>query len=72
MRKNHANIAAAQSTPTTFATETLRSRKRRSGMSGDATRDSIHRKTASSTAAAPSRPSVCADVQPSWLPLTIA
>ena len=41
-------------------------------MSGAATRDSIHRKTASSATAPASSPSVSADVQPFWLPLTIA
>ena len=65
-------MAAAHSTPTVLATATLRSRNSPSGMSGESTRDSITRNTPSSSAATPSMPSVCADVQPSWLPLTIA
>ena len=65
-------MAAAQSTPTTFETAMLRNRKRPSGISGAATLDSITRNTASSTAAAPSTPRVWAEVQPSWLPFTIA
>ncbi len=70
--KNHANIAAAQSTPTTFAVATLRSVKMRSGISGAETRDSISRNAASSATAAPRSPSVCADVHPFWFPFTIA
>ena len=58
-------MAAAQSTPTTLETAMLRSRKRPSGISGDSTRHSIARKTASSTADAASTPRVCGDVQPS-------
>jgi hypothetical protein len=65
-------MAAAQNTPTTFAVATLRSRKRRSGTSGEATRASIVRKIASSAAAAPSRPSVWSVSQPTRLPFTIA
>ena len=49
--KNQANIDAAQSAPTTFATARLRTRQKRSGMSGAATRDSMKRKAASSSAA---------------------
>ena len=55
-----------------FATTTLRSRKSPSGISGARPLASIPTKIASSTAAAPSSPSVWTDVQPSWLPLTIA
>ena len=71
-RKNQANIAAAQRTPTVFETEMLRCLKSRSGTRGAETRDSITRKSPSNAAAAPSRPSVCAEVQPAWLPFTIA
>ena len=70
--KNHANIAAAHSVPTTFAVATLRSLTMRSGISGSRTRDSIRTKSASSAAAATSSPTVCADVQPFELPFTIA
>ena len=65
-------LPADQRTPTTLATATLRSRRRRSGIRGEATRASIARKSANSAAAPPSSPVVCADVQPWWLPLTIA
>src|SRR5712671_4166917 len=44
--------------PTTLAVARLRTRKKRSGISGSRTRISIARKSASSTAAAPRRPSV--------------
>ena len=70
--KNAVNIAAAQRTPTVFETLMLRSLKRRSGTSGDRTSDSMATKSARSSAAPPSNPSVSADVQPFWLPLTIA
>jgi hypothetical protein len=43
-----------------------------SGTSGDAIRDSMSRKTAIRSTAAPSRPSVCAVSQPVSFPLTIA
>ena len=65
-------MAAAQSTPTTFAVATLRSLKRLSGISGADTRDSITRKTASNASESASRPSVCVEPQPASLPLTIA
>ena len=65
-------MAADQSTPTTFAVATFRSRKRPSGTSGEATRDSMTRNTARSAAAAASNPSVCAEVQPDSFPFTIA
>ena len=65
-------MAPAHSTPTTLETDTFRSRKMPSGTSGDRTRDSITRKTTSSTPAAASRPSVRAVVQPTSLPFTIA
>lgn len=68
--KNQANIAAAHSTPTTFETETLRSRNRPSGISGCFTLASMAMKIASSATAVPSRPSVCAERQPASLPLT--
>ncbi|MNT07314.1 hypothetical protein D3C72_1420140 [compost metagenome] len=68
--KNHANMAAAHSTPTTLATDTLRSLNRPSGISGCCTRASMAMKTASSTTAAPSRPIVCVEPQPASLPLT--
>jgi hypothetical protein len=55
-----------------FEVATLRSLKRPSGISGACTRDSTRRKAARPTAAVSSRPSVCADVQPCSLPLTIA
>ena len=55
-----------------FAVATLRSLKMPSGTSGELTRASMTRKTASSTAAAASRPSVWVDVQPASLPFTIA
>ena len=71
-RKNQANIAAAQKTPTTFAVATFRSLKRRSGTSGELTRASIATKIANSTAAAVSRPIVRAVAQPTSLPLTMA
>src|ERR687886_706791 len=51
--KNHANIAAAQSTPATLAVDRLRSRKSRSGINGTRTRDSIATKVAKTAAAAP-------------------
>ena len=70
--KNQANMAAAHSAPTTLAVERLRRRKSRSGMSGLRTRDSIRRKTAASTAAAASKPSVRAERHPASLPLTMA
>src|SRR5947208_984661 len=50
--KNHANMAAAQSTPTPFAVETLRSRNRPSGMSGELMRDSMKTNVGSRTTAA--------------------
>ena len=59
--KNQANMPAAHNTPTTLAVATLRSRNRRSGISGALTRASITRNAASSTTAAPSRPSVCTE-----------
>ena len=65
-------MAAAQSTPTVFATATLRLRIRPSGISGELTRDSMIRKSPSSAAAMASSPSVCRPSQPSWLPFTIA
>ena len=55
-----------------FAVATFRSLNRPSGTSGESTRDSITRKTPRRTAAAARRPSVCVDVQPASLPLTIA
>ena len=55
-----------------FAIRRLRCRKKRSGTRGESTRDSITRKMAMSAAAAPSSPSVCAEVQPFLFPLTIA
>ena len=70
--KNHANMAAAHSTPTTLAVATLRRRKRPSGTSGERTRASMPRNKASSTTAAASRPVVCVEVQPASLPFTIA
>jgi hypothetical protein len=70
--KNHANIAAAHSTPATFAVDRFRRRKSRSGMSGTRVRDSIPRNAAKIRADAPKTPSVRADVQPFWLPFTIA
>ena len=70
--KNQANMAAAHSTPTTFAVATLRSRNRPSGMSGARTRASMPRKSARSAAATASRPIVWTDVQPASLPFTIA
>ena len=70
--KNHANIAAAHSTPTTLAVATLRRRNSPSGMSGAATRASMARNSAISTAAAASSPSVVAHVHPASLPFTIA
>ncbi len=71
-KKNHANMDAAQSTPTTLEMARLRRRSRASGTRGAATRDSMAANTASSTADAPSRPSDCAEVQPASLPLTMA
>ena len=65
-------MAAAHNTPTAFATATFRSRKRPSGISGASTRASIAMNTAKSTAPAARNPSVWAESQPSWLPLTIA
>ena len=56
----------------TFAVVRSRSRNRLSGTSGDATFASIPRNASRSTTDAPSRPSVCADVQPAWFPFTIA
>ena len=70
--KNHANIEAAHSMPTTLAVATLRSRNSASGINGCGTRASMTMNAASSTTAAPSSPSVCADVQPASLPSTIA
>src|ERR671910_38311 len=58
-------MPAAMSTPTTFDVETLRLRKSPSGTSGEATRDSITRKTAMSAADKPSMPSVWTEVHPS-------
>jgi hypothetical protein len=55
-----------------FAMVMFRSLKILSGISGAATRASIARNIASSTAAARSKPSVCRDVQPASLPLTMA
>ena len=55
-----------------FEVATLRSLKRPSGISGASTRDSSTRNDGEAGAAAPSSPSVCADVQPCSLPLTIA
>ena len=46
--KNQANIAAAQSTPTTLAVARLHSLNSASGISGCSTRDSIAREMASS------------------------
>jgi hypothetical protein len=40
-------------------------------MSGEETRDSMKRKSASSPAATARSPSVCPDSQPFWLPLTM-
>ena len=65
-------MPAAMSTPTTFDVETLRLRNSPSGTSGEATRDSITRKTPMSAADAPSMPSVWTEVHPSSLPFTIA
>src|SRR5262245_45042593 len=65
-------MAAAHSTPTTFAVDTLRSRNRPSGTSGASTRASMITKMARSTAAAVSRPSVRPEVHPHALPFTIA
>jgi hypothetical protein len=56
----------------TFATERLRCLKRPSGISGAATRASRARKIPKRTIAAPSRPSVSAEVQPLLFPFTIA
>ncbi len=70
--KNHANIAAAHSTPTMLAVVTLRRRKRRSGINGCAIRASMARKSAKSATAAESRISVWPDRQPASLPLTMA
>ena len=72
LRKNHANIAAAQKTPTTLAVEKLRILKSRSGTSGERTCDSSQRNTASNTAEPPRSPSVCVEVHPAWFPFTIA
>src|SRR5579862_4101092 len=47
-------------------------RKSLSGMRGATTRDSITMKAASTSSAPPSIASVCPEVQPAWLPLTIA
>ena len=70
--KNQANMPAHQSTPTTLAMATLRSLNIASGISGALTRDSMTRKAAKSTPATASRPSVCAESQPAWLPSMIA
>ncbi|CUJ06424.1 Uncharacterised protein [Achromobacter aegrifaciens] len=70
--KNHANMAAAHSTPTTLAVATLRRRNSPSGISGDSTRASIVRNSAISAAAAPNRVNDCVEVQPASLPLTTA
>jgi hypothetical protein len=72
VRKNHANIAPAHSTPTMFETAMLRSRKSRSGTSGERTRPSITRKIASRAADAASSPSVRPVNQPTLFPFTIA
>ncbi len=70
--KNHANIAAAQSTATPFAVDRFRCRNNPSGIKGELTLDSIPRKSPNSPAAAARRPSVSPEPQPFWLPLTIA
>ena len=70
--KNHANMAAAQSTPTTLAVARLRRRKRASGIRGALTRDSMTRNRTSNATPAPRNPSVRPDDQPTALPLTIA
>src|SRR5258706_5829782 len=70
--KNHANSAAAHSTPTTLAVATLRSANMRSGKIGCDTRDSMVRNAINSARAIASCASVCADVQPAWLPFTMA
>src|SRR5215831_2803679 len=70
--KNHANIAAAHSTPTTLAVDRLRSLNSVSGISGCATRASMAMNNATPAHAAPSSVSVRAEVQPASLPPTIA
>ena len=70
--KNQANMAADQRMPTMFETTRLWSLKRRSGISGECTLDSRRTKIANRPIAAPSTPSVWAEVQPFSFPLTIA
>src|SRR6187455_2810534 len=64
--KNHANIAAAQSTAATLAVATLRSLNNGSGISGDFTRDSISRIAAARIAM------VRGECQPASWPFTMA
>src|SRR5258706_16379554 len=70
--KNHANIAADHSTATTLAVDTLRSRKRPSGIKGDGTRASMTRNSANNAAAAPSSTRVWVELHPATLPSTMA
>ena len=55
-----------------LAVRRLCSWKSRSGTSGALTRASIVRKAAISATASASSPRVCNDVQPAWLPFTMA
>ncbi len=65
-------MAAAHSTPTTFAVTTLRRRNSPSGSSGESARVSIRRNTPSSAAVTMSRPIVRTEPQPTRLPSMIA
>src|SRR5262247_4083271 len=71
-KKNQANIAAAHKTPTTLAIERFRRRKSPSSTSGAGVLISIATNSVSRTQAPASSLSVRPDVQPSWLPFTIA
>ena len=62
--KNIPNIPATSSAWTTFAPETLRERKIRSGMSGFAARASRTMNATSSASETAPRPSVCGSAQP--------
>ena len=63
--KNSENVTAPTSAIVTFAPESARSRKSRSGRSGERERDSIQTKPATSANAPASSPSVTGEVQPS-------
>jgi hypothetical protein len=72
MKKNIENSEAPIRRPTAFAPVNVRRRKMRKGTSGASERSSIATNAASSSAATPTRPRVCADPQPASAASTIA